>query len=136
MEKFLSRKSYVATFLLPALIVYAFTVLLPIGWSTVYSFYNWDGISPMEFVGVDNYVKMFTQDDVFWEVFKNNILFTGINVILQVSIGLFIAILLTKITRGREIFQTLYFAPVVLSTVALVQIFQNIFSINPIGIMH
>jgi raffinose/stachyose/melibiose transport system permease protein len=128
MEKFLSRKSYVLMFLLPALLVYAFTVLLPIGWSAVYSFYDWDGISPMKFAGLHNYVKMFTQDDVFWQVFKNNIVFTCINVILQVSLGLFIAILLTKIIKGREIFQTLFFAPVVLSTVALVQIFQNIFS--------
>lgn len=136
MEKFLSRKRYVLIFLLPALLVYIFTVMLPIGWSSVYSFYNWDGISPMRFAGFDNYVKMFTEDDVFWQVFENNIVFTIVNVLLQVSVGLFIAVLLTKITKGREIFQTLYFAPVVLSTVALVQIFQNVFSVNPVGMLN
>jgi len=136
MENFLSRKRYVLIFLLPALLVYIFTVMLPIGWSSVYSFYHWDGISPMRFAGFDNYIKMFTQDDVFWQVFKNNIVFTLVNVLLQVSVGLFIAVLLTKITRGRELFQTLYFAPVVLSTVALVQIFQNVFSVNPVGMLN
>ncbi|XID93985.1 carbohydrate ABC transporter permease [Paenibacillaceae bacterium WGS1546] len=136
MEKFLSRKRYVIAFLLPALLVYTFTVMLPIGWSTVYSFYDWDGISPMKFVRFDNYARMFVEDDVFWPVFKNNIVFMVVNVILQVSVGLFIAVLLTKIRRGREIFQTLYFAPVVLSTVALVQIFQNVFSVNPVGMLN
>ncbi|OMF30756.1 sugar ABC transporter permease [Paenibacillus sp. FSL H8-0548] len=136
MEKYLSRKRYVLVFLLPALLVYIFTVMLPIGWSSVYSFFHWDGISPMRFAGLDNYVKMFTQDDVFWQVFKNNIVFMVVNVLLQVSVGLFIAILLTQIKKGREIFQTLYFAPVVLSTVALVQIFQNVFSVNPVGMLN
>ncbi|MDB5053359.1 MAG: Sugar transporter permease [Bacilli bacterium] len=136
MEKFLSRKSYILIFLLPALLVYVFTVLLPIVWSSVYSFYSWNGISPMKFIGLKNYVNLFTQDDVFWQTFRNNIVFTCVNVFIQVSFGLFIAILLTKITKGRELFQTLFFAPVVLSTVAVVQIFQNVFSINPIGLLN
>jgi raffinose/stachyose/melibiose transport system permease protein len=135
MEKFLSKKSYILFFLLPAVLVYSFTVLIPIVWSSVYSFYSWDGISPMKFIGLDNYVQLLTNDEIFWQTFQNNIVFTAVNVFIQVSVGMFIAILLTKIKKGREVFQTLYFAPVVLSTVALVQIFQNVFSVNPIGLL-
>ncbi|RIE00329.1 sugar ABC transporter permease [Cohnella faecalis] len=79
--------------------------IAPIGWSAVYSFYEWDGISPMKFTGFDNYIRMFTEDDVFWQVFKNNIVFTIVNVVFQVSVGLFIAVLLTKIKRAARFFR-------------------------------
>jgi raffinose/stachyose/melibiose transport system permease protein len=135
MEKYLSRKSLIVPFLLPALLVYIITVFVPIIWSSVYSFYEWNGISPMKFVGFQNYTKMFTES-VFWKVVWNNIIFTSINVILQVSLGLSIAILLTQVKKGREFFQTFYFAPVVLSSVALAQMYQNVFSVNPVGLLN
>lgn len=136
MNKYLSKKSIVSVFLLPSLLIYICTVLIPLLWSLGYGFFSWTGISPMEFNGIENYTKLFFKDEVFWKTVWNTGKFTVLNVVIQVTFGLFTAILLTKITRGRGLFQTLYFTPVILSTVALAQIFTHIYSVSPVGLAN
>jgi raffinose/stachyose/melibiose transport system permease protein len=136
MDKYLRKRTTILFFLLPALVVYIVTVFVPIIWSGVYSFFAWDGISEMTFTGWDNYIRMFTNDDVFWSTVLNTIIYTIFNIIMQVFGGLCLAILLFKITKGRGLFQTLFYAPVVLSTVAIAQIFTKIYSVNPVGLLN
>ena len=57
-------------FVLPALIVYILTVIIPILWSMGYSLFSWNGISDMKFIGLENYVRMF-QDETFREAVVN-----------------------------------------------------------------
>ena len=59
-------------FVLPALIVYILTVIVPILWSMGYSFFSWNGISDMKFVGLENYIRMF-QDNTFLTAIVNNL---------------------------------------------------------------
>ena len=47
-------------FIAPALLVYIATVIIPIIWSMGYSFFSWNGIRDMKFVGLENYTRMFT----------------------------------------------------------------------------
>ena len=56
-----------ALFVLPAFLVYFLTVIIPILWSVGYSFFSWNGIKDMEFVGLANYVRMFS-DETFKSV--------------------------------------------------------------------
>jgi raffinose/stachyose/melibiose transport system permease protein len=93
-------------------------------------------VNPMSFVGLENFIKLFTNDEVFWKAFVNNIEYTLINVVVQITLGLIIAIILTNITRGREVFQTLYYVPVVISTVAISQIFLRVYSVEPAGLLN
>lgn len=50
--------------LAPALIIYICIAIFPIGLSVYYSLMNWDGITPMRFIGLDNFVDIF-KDDIF-----------------------------------------------------------------------
>lgn len=136
MNRYLSNKTAVLFFLLPAVLIYVGTVFLPLIWSLGYSFYNWNGITPMKFSGLDNYIKLFFQDSVFWKTLWNTLKFTILNTFIQIFFGLLMAILLTKINKGGGIFQTLYFTPVIISTVAIAEIFSNIFSVNPVGLLN
>ena len=61
-------------FAAPALVIYVFIVILPILWSLTYSFTDWNGIGKLKFIGLDNYVKLFS-DKTLWIAFKNNIFF-------------------------------------------------------------
>lgn len=126
----------VAVFLVPPLLLYGFAVLLPIGQSLVLSLFRWDGISDMRFVGLDNYVKMLTRDDVFWTAFGNAIGYLAICLVLQLGGALVVAGLLTAIPRARELIKTLYLLPAVISTVAIALLFQRLYSLEPVGLIN
>ncbi|WP_425861762.1 carbohydrate ABC transporter permease [Arthrobacter sp. TWP1-1] len=126
----------VAVFLIPPLLLYGLAVLLPIVQSLVLSFFRWDGITDMRFIGLDNYVKMFTRDDVFWTAFRNAIIYLAICLVLQLGGALAVAGLLTGIRRARELVKTLYLLPAVISTVAIAILFQRIYSLEPVGLLN
>lgn len=135
MDKMLRNKKIICLLLLPAVLLFTFTVVLPLGWSVYYSLFNWNGVSKMKFIGIDNYIKMFL-DNNFLVSLKNNIFFMIVNVIGQVGIALLVAILLTHIGKGRNLFKTIYFIPTILSAVALAQFFRKFFGIEPVGVFN
>ncbi|NEM91134.1 carbohydrate ABC transporter permease [Galbitalea soli] len=126
----------VLVFLVPPLLLYGVAVLLPIIQSLVLSFFSWDGISAMQFVGVQNYVHMLTGDSVFWHSFLNALGYLVICLVLQLGGALVVASLLTSFRRGREVVKTLYLLPAVISTVAIAFLFQRIYSIDPVGLIN
>ncbi|WP_313479958.1 sugar ABC transporter permease [Microbacterium sp.] len=134
----LPRRSSISVlvFLLPPLLLYGIAVLLPIVQSLVLSFFRWDGITDMVFVGVDNYVKMLTRDDVFWTAFGNAVGYLAICLILQLGGALVVASLLTALPRARELVKTIYLLPAVISTVAIAILFQRIYSLEPVGLIN
>lgn len=126
----------VLVFLLPPLALYGVAVLLPILQSLGLSLFSWDGITPMEFVGLDNYVRMLTRDDVFWQAFANTLGYLAICLVLQLGGALVVASLLVSLRRGRELIKTLYLLPAVISTVAIAFLFRQIYSLDPVGLLN
>ncbi len=120
----------VIVFLVPPLLLYGIAVLLPILQSLVLSVFRWDGITDMVFVGFDNYIKMFTRDDVFWTAFGNALGYLAICLVLQLGGALAVAGLLTALPRARELVKTLYLLPAVISTVAIAFLFVRIYSLE------
>ena len=106
-------------------------MLFPILQSLFLSFFSWNGISDMEFVGLANYVRMFTGDDIFWRSFFNALGYLAICLVLQLGGALLVASLLTSLRRGRELIKTLYLLPAVISTVAIAFLFVRIYSHRP-----
>jgi len=131
----LGDKKAIAVFILPALLFYIFIVFFPIFQSLLYSFYSWDGITNKEFLGITNYINLF-KDSVFLQSFVNNLGYAVIVMLMQVFIGLAVAILLVYVTKGMEVIRTLYFLPALISTVAVTQLFRNIYSFEPMGIIN
>ena len=82
------------------------------------SFMKWNGIGDKEFVGLSNYIDMF-HDKVFFTSFFNNLIYLVIVVVMQLSIGLLFAILLTYMTKRVTLVKTLYYVPCIITTVAI-----------------
>lgn len=136
-ENAFNKKSVILTFVLPAFVLYTVLVIVTVIWAAYYSFFNWDGIREMTFVGFQNYVKLYTSDRNFWTVLLNTLYYTVMQILLQVGGGLLLAIFLTRVgTRIRVGLQTLYYFPVVISSVAICQIFNKIFSVTPTGVIN
>lgn len=130
-----SRRS-VVVFLLPAVLLFGGGVLLPIVQSLVLSFFDWDGITAMRFIGLDNYIRMLTADSTFWRAFLHQLVYLLICVLIQMGAGLGVACLLLTITRGREVLKVLYLMPAVISTTAIALLFQRIYSFDPTGLVN
>lgn len=130
-----SRTS-VVVFLLPPLLLYVAAVLLPIVQSLFLSLFSWNGISPMRFVAFDNYIRMFSRDDVFWRAFLNTLGYLAVCLVLQLGGALIVASLISALRRGQGIVKTLYVLPAVISTVAIAFLFQRIYSIEPPGLIN
>ncbi len=126
----------VLVFLLPPLLLYAVAVFVPILQSLFLSFFSWDGITDLQFVGMENYRHMLTGDDVFWRAFGNALVYLAICLVLQLGGALLVASLLTSVRRGREVFKTLYLLPAVISTVAIAYLFARIYSLEPVGLLN
>nr|WP_275982191.1 sugar ABC transporter permease [Ohessyouella blattaphilus] len=116
--------------------IYTALVIVSIIWAGYYSFFDWSGVGDKIFVGLSNYIELFTNDDVFRASVGHTVIYTIINVAIQVFGGLLFAILLSRITKGRVVLQTLYYIPVVISSVAICQIFTKLFSVTPTGIVN
>lgn len=119
----------------PALIFYLIAVFIPIGQSFLYSLVKWNGIRDPQFIGFQNYIKMFG-DDYFWNAVTNNLVYVLVVVCMQVGIGLIFALLLTYIDKGVAVFKTVYYMPAVIVTVAIAQMFRNAYSIEPMGLFN
>ena len=119
-----------ALFVLPAFFVYFLTVIIPILWSVGYSFFSWNGIKDMEFVGLANYVRMFS-DGTFKSAVVNNLKFVLLGSSFQLLAGLFLAILLSHIIKGSNVLRVIYFIPCIISSMAICQIFSKMLSAQP-----
>jgi raffinose/stachyose/melibiose transport system permease protein len=117
-RKHLDKRITVCLFLAPALLIYMVYILYPIFGTLRYSLFNWRGGPDKTFVGLDNYTKLLS-DAVFWQALMNNVKVILTSVFLQIPLGLIMALLLFAPIRGKRFFQTIYFMPFLMSTVAI-----------------
>jgi multiple sugar transport system permease protein len=89
---------------------------------------EWDLLSPPQFVGLQNYVKILTRDPLFWKSLKITCIYTFSYVSLDLVLALILALLLNQQVRGMSLFRTIYYLPSVLAGVAYVVMWMWIFN--------
>jgi multiple sugar transport system permease protein/raffinose/stachyose/melibiose transport system permease protein len=106
-------------------------IWLPTLGSIGLSFTNWRGItgSPWNFyVGIQNYITLFTKYPAFWPAIEHNILWLLVLTFIATPIGIFFAVLLDREMRGSRIYQSAIFIPVVLSLAVVGFIWEQIYT--------
>ena len=119
MDKILRDKKAIFIFVAPSLILVVLILVIPIFQMIYYSLCNYAALTPPEFIGLDNYIELFTNDSTFRIALKNSIFFMIFSAVSQQVVGLFLAVLLTNIPKGRNLFKNIYYLPCVLSSAAL-----------------
>ncbi|MBT2759305.1 sugar ABC transporter permease [Mesobacillus foraminis] len=131
MEKILRDPKAILFFVGPALLIYTAILVIPTIWSTVYTFYEGSLISGFEFVGLDNYLNLFKDQD-FLTSLGITLKYTVFVSAGQIIFGLGLALLFAfYIRRYSTLIRTLIFFPVVLPAVAVSQLFSKLFEIAP-----
>jgi raffinose/stachyose/melibiose transport system permease protein len=104
-------------FVAPALLLFAAFVVVPVIQAVRYSTYNWNGLGPMDnFVGLENY-KNALRDQVFTDAVMHNLIIIVLSIVIQLPLGLAIALLLNREMWGRGVMRVVVFAPYVLAEV-------------------
>ncbi|WP_337101168.1 carbohydrate ABC transporter permease [Paenibacillus sp. YIM B09110] len=127
MDRVLSNKKAILLFTLPAFLLYAVIVLLPVFISFYYSLLKWDGIGAGAFIGFDNYLTMFRNDHIFTQSLWNSIILAVLSVFVQLPISLALALVLASSVKGSRFYRSVYFIPVVMSTVVIGQLWLKIY---------
>ncbi|WP_151734701.1 carbohydrate ABC transporter permease ['Paenibacillus yunnanensis' Narsing Rao et al. 2020] len=118
------------TFISPFFILFSIFGLYPIFFTFYLSFFKWDALNPMKYVGFKNY-ELITSDPTFWISFSNTVIMGLMGTVPQVLLALLLAVLLhSGMTRFKSAFRILYFMPNITSIVAVALVFSTLFGNN------
>lgn len=106
-------------FVMPWIIGFLAFTAGPLVFSFMASFTNYNITSQMDFVGVDNYQGLFTEDSLFWTSLWNTLYFVAFSVPLTTIGAILLSALLNQDIPGIRFFRTLYYLPAVLSGVGV-----------------
>lgn len=105
---------------LPALLFVVLMMAFPIIYTVRLSFYEWgmSSTSPPTWVGLDNYITLI-KDSRFWHAVKSTFYFTSVSLVVEVVLGIAIAVLLNRTFRGKNFVKTVFLLPMVATPVAM-----------------
>jgi raffinose/stachyose/melibiose transport system permease protein len=113
-------------FALPALVLFAFVVLLPSVRGVYYAFTDWDGLDPdFSFVGLDNFSAMLRDADAQQAVWHTLLIAVSITVI-QNAVGLVLALGVNTAIRSRHVLRVFLFAPAVITPIVTAYLWRNL----------
>lgn len=119
MDRILRDKKAVVIFVAPAFLLFTCILFIPIIQVFYYSLCDYNALTKPEFVGLKNYIELFTDDEIMRIALKNSLFFMIFSAITQQAVGLLLAVLLTNVKHGRNFFKNVYYLPCVLSSAAL-----------------
>lgn len=121
-------------FILPAIVGTFIFIVIPIFCSLGLSFTKWDLLNPIQFVGLENYKDLFSEQ-LFYKLLKNTVVYAVSVSILGVIIPLVLAAILNSKIRGSELYKTAYFLPFITPMIVIGIVWEWIFDPN-IGVLN
>ena len=129
MKKSLQYKLNIFLFLLHALCLFVAVLIAPIIMSFYYSLTEWNGFTTPEFIGLKNYVELFTSKSInISRALKNAFLLALLSCFIQLPFALWLALRLARPIKGRTALLSIYFMPVLISTVVIGQLWLKIYN--------
>lgn len=128
-SKKLQRTIIAFIFLSPALVIALVFVYYPSLYALRLSFFDWDMISPDQtYVGLDNFVRIFSKGSDFWKSLLRTLEYTVIYIPLSLISGLFLAKILSGIKKYKGFFQSIYFIPSITSISVIAIVWSYIYN--------
>jgi raffinose/stachyose/melibiose transport system permease protein len=105
-------------FIAPGLIVYSLFMIIPLGFALYYSFFSWSGMGEMQFIGMENFNKIFFEprmSGIFWNALGNNFSYMLVAIGIFIPLQILIAYLIHIEIAGHKAFKLMIFLPYVIS---------------------
>ncbi|TCO21180.1 cellobiose transport system permease protein [Kribbella steppae] len=113
----------------PFYLLFAVFGLYPMLSTIVLAFQRWDGLSPRQFTGIDNF-RFLVEDPTFWLSLENTVVLFFMSTVPTLAIALVLAVMLQSAIRFTNVYRIAYFIPNVTSLVAMAIFFGSVFSTN------
>ena len=117
----------IVLFLTPVAVLYALFFLYPLGYVFTVSLVDWNGVTAMRFVGLENYLELL-QRSVFRLSVRNNLIWALSLGLGQIGLAVLVALILARRPAGWRLLRTIYFLPNVISQVALAMMWLAIYN--------
>lgn len=117
-----SENRWALAFVAAPVIGYLLFTLYPVGFAVYASLTNWNGLGVMRFVGLDNYVRLFSDANFLESIYNTFFYMIGIPIGLAVSLAL--AVAMNRKIVGLTTFRTIYYVPVISSLAAIAILWQ------------
>ena len=128
-NKELKKGLAVFVFLLPGLLLFVSILIAPILVSLYKSLYDWNGFTDGTFIGLANYKELFTNGSIkFMISLKNSLILALFSVFIQLPLALLLALILGRKPKGERFYLTVFFMPVLISTVVIGQLWLKIYN--------
>jgi raffinose/stachyose/melibiose transport system permease protein len=102
--------------------------IYPIIWVLRYSVYEYDGMTEPIFIGLENFVRVFTRSPDFWQSMVNSLLLTMGVLLIETTLALLLAVFLNSSSKVNSLFRTVFFMPTIISSAIIGVIFAILFS--------
>ena len=122
-------------FLLPAFLIYTSVVIGPTIYTAFLSLFKWNGVGPKVFVGLNNYINLFSKDKVFWLSLKNNLIWVVLTLVIIMALALAFALLFNRDFIGRAFFRSYFYFPYTLSFILIAIAWRKLYDPS-IGILN
>ncbi|MFP3156006.1 sugar ABC transporter permease [Lachnospiraceae bacterium ZAX-1] len=129
-----TQKLWIIVFLLPTLVVFGLLFAVPLFTTILSSFTKWNGMEAMHFVGVSNYVKIFSSKD-FYTALINTLIWALCALLIHVPFGIIVALVLYRKKPGWKFTRSVFLIPNMISKTALAMMFTFVFKPD-IGVLN
>ncbi len=130
----INNNKYFLFFTLPSLLGCSVFIFFPSLFSFILSFFEWNLITNMKFVFLDNYIGLFRSAQ-FWFILKNTLIYVLSVTVFSTVIPLFLASVLNSKIKGSGFYKTAYFLPFITPMIVTAMVWQGIFDPN-IGLVN
>ncbi|MFA9381164.1 MAG: carbohydrate ABC transporter permease [Acetanaerobacterium sp.] len=111
----------------PMVIGFLVFTYIPIFYILRYAFFDSNGITA-EFIGLDNFVRIFTRDPAYWGSLVNTLILSAGKLLIEIPLALLLAVLLNQRLRGTGFFRVTLFLPAIMSTAIIGLVFSLMFA--------
>lgn len=122
-------------FLLPFLLLFLLFIAVPVVWGLFISFTSYDLMTPVKWVGLENYITLFTEDGLFLTALKNTFTFALISGPLGFLASFAFAWIIHQL-HLRNLFAMAFYVPSIMSSLAVSVVWLSLFSSNRTGIVN
>lgn len=127
--RFRFRNTQLYAMLLPNLLLFAGLTVYPIVWSLRYMLYEYDGVHPAKFIGTDNFVRLFTRDDIYWDSIMHTLTYASGKLALIIPLAFLLAMILNRPFKGNTLIQAIIFSPTIMSSAVMALMFYLLLNV-------
>lgn len=118
----------ILSMLIPSIVLFLVISVYPFSWVFKFVFYQYDGFTKPNFVGLENFVRIFTRDTMFWDSVLNTFHYAIGKLMFIIPLSLVLATMLNQQLKGKNFFRVVFFLPTIVSSAVASMIWYFIFS--------